>query len=74
MGDILAGIEGSDYEIARKLGHQMRGSGTSYGFPEVTSAGAAVEIAAKAGNGDEIRRQLLELASALDRAESVPQA
>jgi hypothetical protein len=74
MGDILAGIERSDYEIARKLGHQMKGSGTSYGFPEVTSAGAAVEIAAKAGNGDEIRRQLLELASALDRAESVPQA
>jgi PAS domain S-box-containing protein len=74
MGDILAGVERSDYEIARKLGHQMKGSGTSYGFPEVTSAGAAVEIAAKAGDGHEIRRQLFHLASDLDRAESLPPA
>jgi PAS domain S-box-containing protein len=73
MADILEAIGRSDYEIARTLGHQMKGSGTSYGFPEITSAGAAVESAAKAGNGDEIHRQLLHLASDLDRAESVPQ-
>jgi hypothetical protein len=70
MSDILAGIERSDFEIARKLGHQMKGSGTSYGFPEITSAGAAVEKAAKDANGDEIRRQLLDLARYLDRPET----
>jgi len=68
MGDILAGIERSDYEIAQRLGHRMKGSGTSYGFPEITSAGAAVETAAKNVNGAEIRLQILALAKSLDLA------
>jgi CheY-like chemotaxis protein len=70
MDDILVGIGHSDYEIAGKLGHRMKGSGTSYGFPEISSAGAAVETAAKVTDGDEIRRQLLDLAKYLDLAEA----
>jgi hypothetical protein len=70
MSDILVGIERSDYDIARKLGHQMKGTGASYGFPEITSAGAAVETAARDANGGEIRRQVLDLARYLDRAET----
>jgi PAS domain S-box-containing protein len=68
MSEILAGIDAGDYEIARKLGHQMKGSGASYGFPEITSAGAAVEKAAKTANSEEIRRQMVELARCLEGA------
>ena len=68
MGDILAGIDRSDYKLAQTLGHRMKGSGTSYGFPEITFAGAAVEMAAKSVNGAEIRQQILALARSLDQA------
>jgi PAS domain S-box-containing protein len=70
MNDILVGIGHSDYEVAGKLGHRMKGSGASYGFPEITSVGAAVETAARDTDGDEIRRQLLNLAKYLDLAEA----
>jgi hypothetical protein len=71
MKAILAGVDSKDCKIARRLGHQLKGSGAGYGFPEITRAGAAVERAATADNGDEIRRQILALAAYLDRVETV---
>ncbi len=32
-------------QVIRRVGHRLRGSGGSYGFPELTEAGAAVELA-----------------------------
>ncbi|MGD0131778.1 MAG: response regulator [Bryobacteraceae bacterium] len=69
--EILAGGDSQDYNIARRLGPQFKGSGAGYGFPEITRAGAAVELAAKASDPDEIRSQILALASYLDRVEIV---
>jgi hypothetical protein len=60
-----------DCTIARRVGHQFKGSGEGYGFPEITRAGAAVELAAMSANEDEIRSQILALASYLDRVEIV---
>ena len=71
MGEILAGVDLNDCTIARRLGHQLKGSGEGYGFPEITRTGAAVELAAIAANEDEIRRQILALAAFLDRVEIV---
>jgi len=71
MGEILAGVDSNDCQIARRLGHQFKGSGEGYGFPEITRTGAAVELAAIAANEDEIRRQILALAAFLDRVEVV---
>jgi PAS domain S-box-containing protein len=50
-----------DYTIARKLGHQMAGSGGAYGFPEITKLGRALEKAAKEENGADVRIHLAEL-------------
>jgi PAS domain S-box-containing protein len=69
--EILAAGDSKDYNIARRLGHQFKGSGAGYGFPEITRTGAAVESAAKASDEDEIRSQILALASYLDRVEIV---
>ncbi len=74
MGEILTGVESNDCEIARRLGHQFKGSGEGYGFPEITRTGAAVEAAAIAANEDEIRRQILALGAFLDRVEIMPVA
>jgi hypothetical protein len=71
MGEILAGVDLRDCKVARRLGHQFKGSGEGYGFPEITRAGAAVESAAIAANEEEIRRQIGALAAFLDRVEIV---
>ncbi len=71
MSEILAGLDLNDCKIAHRLGHQFKGSGEGYGFPEITRTGAAVELAATAADEDEIRRQILALAAFLDRVEIV---
>ena len=74
MREILVGVASNDCEIARRLGHRFKGSGESYGFPEITRAGLAVELAATEGNEDEIRHQIAALAAFLDRVEIVTSA
>jgi len=75
MDSILADVDSDrDSDVcraARRWGHQLKGSGEGYGFPEITRAGAALESAAMADNHDEIRTQILSLAAYLDRVELV---
>ncbi|MGP0073670.1 MAG: PAS domain S-box protein [Bryobacteraceae bacterium] len=69
--EILAAGDAKDCDRARRLGHQFKGSGEGYGFPEIARTGAAVELAAKAADQDEIRSQILALSTYLDRVEIV---
>ena len=71
INDILTGGDLTDYSSARRLGHRFKGSGERYGFPEIARTGAAVELAAMAGDQDEIRSQILALSTYLDRVEIV---
>jgi hypothetical protein len=71
MDKLMAGVDSKDCTIARRLGHQLKGSGAGYGFPEITRVGAAIEVAAMADNENEIRSQILALAIYLDRVEIV---
>jgi PAS domain S-box-containing protein len=71
MREMLAGGDAKDWKIARRLGHQFKGSGEGYGFPEIARTGAAVELAAMAADEDEIRRQIVALSAYLDRVEIV---
>ena len=71
MDEILAGVDSRDCQVARRLGHQFKGSGDGYGFPEIARIGAAIELAAMDANEDEIRSQTLALARYLDRVEVV---
>ena len=38
-------LAASDYDCARRLGHQMKGNGSPYGFPDVTLIGSGIEQA-----------------------------
>jgi HPt (histidine-containing phosphotransfer) domain-containing protein len=58
---ISEAVDREDYTVARKLGHQMAGSGGAYGFPEITKLGRALENAAKEENGADVRIHLAEL-------------
>jgi signal transduction histidine kinase/DNA-binding response OmpR family regulator len=71
MGEILKGLDLKDCKMAHRLGHQLKESGEGYGLPEITRAGAAVELAAATDDEDEIRRQIRALAAFLDRLEIV---
>jgi PAS domain S-box-containing protein len=71
MEAILADADSKDCSTARRLGHKFKGTGDGYGFPEIASAGAAVELAAININQDEICKQIHALAAYLDRVEVV---
>lgn len=62
---------GDDARRARKLAHDLRGSGGSYGFPEVSAAAGALEDALNAGAPG---ADLTPLVRALDEALSAASA
>jgi len=71
MAAMITGVDAKDCEIASRLGHQFKGTGHGYGFPEIARAGSAIELAARSANEGEIRKQILSLAAYLDRVEIV---
>jgi hypothetical protein len=64
---ILQAIDAGNFDVPRTLGHNMKGTGTAYGFPPVTEIGADIESAAKSGDADTIRRKATELAAFLEQ-------
>jgi HPt (histidine-containing phosphotransfer) domain-containing protein len=68
---IREALEAGDLEPARSLGHSMKGAGGGYGFQAISEMGAALETAAKSGDGPAIRQQTDALSSYLDRVKVV---
>jgi signal transduction histidine kinase/CheY-like chemotaxis protein/HPt (histidine-containing phosphotransfer) domain-containing protein len=67
-------LEAEDFETLRRLGHNLKGSGGSYGFQVLTEIGAAIEASARDRNGPAIRAKVEELARYLEDVEwSVPE-
>lgn len=64
-------LNSGDFEDIRVRGHSMKGVGAGYGFEPVTVLGARLEVAAKAGDREEIRRAVAELAEYMVRVEVV---
>jgi signal transduction histidine kinase/DNA-binding NarL/FixJ family response regulator len=64
---ILQALDAGNFDLPRTLGHNMKGTGTAYGFPPVTELGAVIETAAKTGDVDTIRRKATELAAFLEQ-------
>ena len=62
-------VETKDFETVRTLGHSMKGSGSGYGFDQVTIIGAHLEEYAKIRNAEDIHKSVDELQSYLDRVE-----
>ena len=58
---LRAALAAGEYETARRLGHQMKGTGKSYGFPELTQIGRAIEWAASKHAALELDRRIQRL-------------
>jgi HPt (histidine-containing phosphotransfer) domain-containing protein len=58
---IRLALDHGDYAIIARLGHNMRGNGRSYGFPEIASIGERMEAAALTQDVASVREQLAAL-------------
>jgi len=56
-----------DYEKACRIGHNMKGTGASFGFKAITDIGSAIERAAKDQSMERTQAHVAELAEFLER-------
>ena len=65
-------LSAGDFESIRVLGHNMKGAGTSFGFPKITDIGRRMESAAKTQEAAEITSLVDSLQAVLEDSKSVP--
>ncbi len=68
---ILDACEQGDYEKIRILGHNMKGTGSAYGFDAISEIGASLEQCAKERNTEKGRILAEEVSVYLERVEVV---
>ncbi len=67
LREMPALLAASDFERLAVLGHNIKGSGGAYGFPEISRIGAALEHSAKRADAQGAGAQLAELEDYLSR-------
>ena len=60
-------LAAGDYETIRRIGHDLKGAGEGFGFPELSAFGAALESAAIARNERALGEQLTAVEQFLSR-------
>ncbi len=66
---IKEAIESSDWSTCQKIGHNLKGSGGSYGFDFVSEMGGNIENAASQRNKEQIQGSIKDLKEYLNRVE-----
>jgi HPt (histidine-containing phosphotransfer) domain-containing protein len=61
VGTIRDALAQRDFEAIARIGHNMRGNGRSYGFPDIGLLGERLEEAGDAKDEHAIREQLVAL-------------
>jgi HPt (histidine-containing phosphotransfer) domain-containing protein len=56
-------LKNGDLTLLETVGHQLKGNGVTFGFPEISTIGEALEAAAKQHNADAAAIQVDALAS-----------
>ena len=64
-------LDSGDFSTVESLGHNMKGAGSSWGFPPITEIGAALEQAGMSANTEASRHWVGKLSSYLDRIKIV---
>jgi len=55
-----------DYETVARIGHNLRGNGVSFGFPELRAIGERIEAAARLRSDRDVREPIARLGDYLD--------
>lgn len=71
IAEIMTALHEKDYDQVKRLGHNIKGSGGSYGFDEVSRIGLDLETAALEKNDNAMRNLTDELEDYLARVEIV---
>ncbi len=69
IAETLRALERGDYETAARVGHQLKGEGSAFGFDQVTAMGAELELAATSADRCVALRWARALAEFLDHIE-----
>ncbi len=69
LARLKAALAAAEYETARSLGHQMKGTGKPYGFPGLTQIGRAIEWAASKQAAPELDSRIQRLEACLNSIE-----
>jgi HPt (histidine-containing phosphotransfer) domain-containing protein len=69
IADALRALEQGDYETAVRVGHQLKGEGSAFGFDQVTAMGAELELAATSADRGAALSWAGSLAEFLDHVE-----
>src|SRR5262245_6520336 len=68
LAEVRQAAQGKNWQEVRRLAHQLRGAGGSYGFPLLTTAAAQVEDIAKDQTSvKELRAALDQLTAIVER-------
>jgi len=68
---LKAALTAGEYETARRLGHQMKGTGKPCGFPELTQIGRSIQWAATKRAAIELDSRILRLEACLNKIDLV---
>jgi HPt (histidine-containing phosphotransfer) domain-containing protein len=71
VAELIALLAASDFERLAKLSHNIKGTGTSYGLPDLSRIGADLEHAAKQHDTAAAGAQLSQLNYYLERVRVV---
>jgi HPt (histidine-containing phosphotransfer) domain-containing protein len=71
---LIALLAASDFERLAKLSHNIKGTGTSYGFVDLSRIGADLELAAKQRDIDAASAQLMQLNHYLEHVQVITRA
>jgi diguanylate cyclase (GGDEF)-like protein len=70
---VLEALDHGSFDSIRRIGHNLKGSGASYGFQPISDLGKVIEDAALAQDADAIRRAITEMSRYLDQVQVVSQ-
>jgi HPt (histidine-containing phosphotransfer) domain-containing protein len=51
-------VQARDFETIRRLGHDLKGAGEGFGFPDLSAIGAQLERCARTCDGEAITEQI----------------
>ncbi len=61
-------LQRGDLSVCETIGHQLKGNGSTFGFPEISTVGKSLELAAKAHDSDSASHLVDELESIVKKS------
>ena len=67
LADMVLALTSGDFVRLAVLGHNIKGTGGFYGFPEISELGTSLEVSAKANDRKASEERIAELSNFLDQ-------